>query len=210
MRLVVTGGSGRLGSRVVTEALGRDHDVTVLSRTPDALGLEHPRLRRVAADVRDVTALVEALQGHDAVIATLGYRRAAEAPDVLHVGMANLVEAMRTTGIARVMALASAGILQFDEARLRSDRPGYPEAFRAGAAAHRKAWECLAASPLDWTLVCPPELVEGDRETPLSARADYLPEGPLQVSMEALARWMVEALPSREWSCKRVGLLTAG
>lgn len=209
MRIIVAGGSGRLGSRVVSEALAREHEVTIMSRTPEAIALAHPRLQRRAVDVRDRAAVAAAVHGHDAVITTLGYRRADEAPDVLSVGLRHIVDAMSAAGIERLIALASAGILQLDETRLRCERPGYPEAFRAGANAHLKAWECLAGSTLDWTLVCPAELVEGDREQPLSVRAEYLPAGPLQVGMEALARWMVDALHASEWSRIRVGALSA-
>ncbi|MBO9540471.1 NAD(P)H-binding protein [bacterium] len=208
MRLIVTGGTGRLGRRVVMEALSRNHTVTILSRSPEAIDLAHPGLQRVSVNVRDQAALAEAVQGHDAVISTLGHRRAAEAPDLLSVGMANLIAAMEGAGIQRIVALASAGILQLDASRLRFERAGYPEAFRAGSQAHLKAWEHLEASALDWTLVCPPELVEGDREALLSVQADYLPEGPLKVSMEALARWMIDALPDASCSRKRVGILS--
>lgn len=208
MRIIVAGGSGRLGSRVASEALACGHAVTILSRSPEAIDLEHPKLERRAVDVRDKTALSAAIEGQDAVISTLGYRRASEAPDVLSVGMRHIVDAMQAAGIQRLITLASAGILQLDGSRLRCERPGYPEAFRAGANAHLDVWKRLQESSLDWTLVCPPELVEGERAAPLSARIDYLPEGPLRVSMEALAGWMLANLARSEFSRKRVGILS--
>ncbi len=209
-RILVAGASGRLGSRIVREALAQGHAVTALSRSPEAMGISHPALTLAAVDVRDEVAIARVVPAHDAVISALGFRRAAETADVLEVGIRHLMEGMRQGGVARLMAVASAGILQLDDHRLRCERPGYPEAFRAGAQRHLRVWEMLAASTLDWTLVCPPELVEGDRLQPLSVRADALPEGPLRVSMEALARWMIASLDDPAWHARRVGVLSPG
>jgi putative NADH-flavin reductase len=207
-RILVAGASGRLGSRIVGEALAQGHAVTALSRSPGALGMRHPALTLAALDVRDEAAIAQVVPGHDVVISALGFRRAAETADVLEVGIRHLMEGMQWGGVKRLMAVASAGILQLDAHRLRCERPGYPEAFRAGAMRHLRVWELLAASELDWTLVCPPELVEGDRLESLSVQADALPEGPLRVSMEALARWMIDALDDAAWHARRVGMLS--
>jgi putative NADH-flavin reductase len=207
-RILVAGASGRLGSRIVLEALAQGHAVTALSRSPQALGVSHPALTLAPLDIRDAAAVAAVVPGHDAVISALGYRRSAESADVLELGIRHLMAGMRRGGMTRLMAIASAGILQLDAQRLRCERPGYPEAFRAGAERHLRVWELLAASELEWTLVCPPELVEGDRMQPVSVRADALPEGPLRVSMEALARWLIASLDDAAWHGRRVGVLT--
>lgn len=207
MRILVMGASGRLGSLVVREALEQGHAVTAAARTPQALELAHPALDRAPVDVRDRSAVLALVPGHDAVISTLGYRRHGEAPDVLLTGMRNLIRAMEAAGVRRLVALASAGILQLDDTRLRSERAGYPEAFRPGAEMHRQAWEALRASALDWTLVCPPELAAGPADQPLRVMPDHLPEGPLRVSMPALARWMLTELLAAGFSRQRVGVL---
>ena len=206
MRILIAGASGRLGSRLVKEALAQGHRVTALSRNPDALGLRHPDLTLEAADVRDAAALAALVPGHDAVLSALGHRRSGETADVLEVGIRHLTAGMRQGGVRRLLAVASAGILQLDAQRLRCERPGYPEAFRAGAERHLRVWQHLRESDLEWTLVCPPELVEGDRLKPLKVAADWLPEGPLHVSMEALARWMITALDDPTWNARRVGV----
>lgn len=209
MRLLVIGASGRLGSLVVQEALRAGHTVTAAARSPEALGSELPGLSLRALDVRDASAMREILPGHEAVVSTLGYRRHGEAPDVLAVGMRHLICAMEAAGIRRLVALASAGILQLDDTRLRLERPGYPASFLPGATMHRQAWEALEGSTLDWTLVCPPELAAGTREQPLQERIDSLPEGPLRVSMPALARWMIAILERPTETRHRVGVIDA-
>lgn len=198
-----------MGAHVVREALNEGHSVTAVSRAPGSLELEHPRLERAAVDVRDAARLRAVLPGHEAVLCTLGYRRHGETPDVLSVGMRHLIAEMPEVGLHRLVALSSAGILQWDADRLRCERPGYPASFLPGASMHRQAWQALEASPLDWTLVCPPELIEGPREQPLLVQPDFLPQAPKHVSMPALARWMVETAVHGAWIRKRVGVIDA-
>ena len=118
-----------------------------------------------------------------------------------------MVAAMEAVGPRRLVAVAAAGILQADAQTLRRDMPGYPEAFRRGSAEHLKAWQTLQASGLDWTIVCPPELVEGDRDQPLVVQPDYLPAGPKRVSMEALAKLMITLLQEEAHRGVRLGMI---
>ncbi len=71
MRVTVTGATGRIGTRLVSELRRRGDEVTVLSRNPDraraALGVE-----AVAWDPEAAPAPVEALAGRDGVIHLAG------------------------------------------------------------------------------------------------------------------------------------------
>lgn len=78
MRLLVVGGSGYLGTRIVRQALKSGHAVTAISRrggppqstvTPaeELAGAEW-----ISGDVTDSAAVASAVAGKDAVITTLG------------------------------------------------------------------------------------------------------------------------------------------
>ena len=74
MRLLVTGGAGFIGANFVHRAVGRGDEVTVydaLTYAGNLANLEgldgQPGYRFVHADVRDASALAEAMAGHDAV-----------------------------------------------------------------------------------------------------------------------------------------------
>ncbi|MFP5502611.1 MAG: NAD(P)-dependent oxidoreductase [Candidatus Sericytochromatia bacterium] len=207
--LFLIGATGRLGGRLLAEALGRGWAVTALVRDPARLAVRHPALRVVRGDVRDRPTLEALLPGHDAVVSALGTRRGQEPYETLSSGMAALAAAMEAVGPRRLVAVAAAGILQADAQTLRRDMPGYPAAFRSGSAEHLKAWQTLQASSLDWTIVCPPELVEGDRDQPLVVQPDYLPAGPKRVSMEALAKLMITLLQEEAHHGVRLGMSNA-
>src|SRR4051794_12954184 len=53
LRIVVYGGSGNIGSRIVTEALARGHEVTVVDRNPRAPLAPDPKLHIERGDAFD-------------------------------------------------------------------------------------------------------------------------------------------------------------
>ena len=74
MRLLVTGGAGFIGANFVRRAVGRGDEVMVydaLTYAGNLANLEgldgQPGYRFVQADIRDASALAEAMAGHDAV-----------------------------------------------------------------------------------------------------------------------------------------------
>ena len=64
MRVLVTGGSGFLGSHISDELVRRGHEVVVLDRHRSG----RDDRESVAGDVRDPAAVLAALQGCDAVV----------------------------------------------------------------------------------------------------------------------------------------------
>ena len=66
MRVVVTGGSGRIGRWVVRELLSREHEITIFDRVPPS---EQPAgVRYKLGECEDLGAVYDVLRGHDAVI----------------------------------------------------------------------------------------------------------------------------------------------
>ena len=71
MRVLVTGGLGFVGSHIVDELVGSNHDVVVLdslvAHAGTVPGWAHPDVELVIGDVRDPTAWSDAAEGIDAV-----------------------------------------------------------------------------------------------------------------------------------------------
>jgi nucleoside-diphosphate-sugar epimerase len=72
MRVLVVGGAGYVGSRLVPELLARNYEVGVLDLYlyGDVFRhlAHHPKLVQIRADIRDLAVLASALQGYHAVI----------------------------------------------------------------------------------------------------------------------------------------------
>lgn len=131
LKIVVTGGAGKLGQWVVRELLsatgGRTaHEVIVFDRAPWP-GPEG--VQSLIGDIEDLGQVVEVLAGADAVIHLAAIRRFGIAPDALTfrtnmMGAFNVHEAAYRLGIRRVVSTSSESVLGWDY-RLRDFDPDY-------------------------------------------------------------------------------------
>ncbi len=141
MRILVTGGSGFIGSAVVDAALGAGHDVRVLDSLRSDVHGSVPVLPSavefVHADVRDSAAVSTALDGIDAVChqaAKVGLGvDFSDAPDYVgsnDLGTATLLAGMAAASITRLV-IASSMVVYGEGAYRSTDGPVRP-ALRRG------------------------------------------------------------------------------
>jgi uncharacterized protein YbjT (DUF2867 family) len=104
-QVLVVGGTGMLGSQVVTELLARGKRVRALVRpASDATRLESADVEIARGDMMDPASLQQAMDGVDAVISTAaGYTRHSkgDTDEIDVTGNRNLADAARRTGIRR-------------------------------------------------------------------------------------------------------------
>jgi putative NADH-flavin reductase len=191
MRVLVVGGTGRVGRRVVEKLREAGHVPTVFARDTSTVP---EGIRSVAGDVRDREAVREALDGQDAVMSALGTPPGAEADDTLSVGIETLVAAMWEAGVGRIVAVGAAGVLDAPGGGLRLGAADFPSFLREVAAEHRRAYETLADSELEWTLVCPPNMPDGPATGGARVERDRLPEGGERVTTGDVAAFVLRAL----------------
>jgi nucleoside-diphosphate-sugar epimerase len=70
-KVLITGGAGYCGSRLVPQLLNAGYEVTVydtLYFTSDFLPITNPKLKVIEGDIRDVQSFTKSVFGHDAVI----------------------------------------------------------------------------------------------------------------------------------------------
>jgi uncharacterized protein YbjT (DUF2867 family) len=116
--LLVVGGTGELGGRVVRLLLERGHEVRCLVRAgSNGDRLEELGAKVVRGDLTDPGSLVDACQGVETVIATATAiaRRLAGIPgpsirETDEAGMASLVGAAESAGVRRFVYLSYAGV----------------------------------------------------------------------------------------------------
>jgi putative NADH-flavin reductase len=155
MKLFVVGSTGRTGGLVVRQALERGHEVTAFTRRPEAVGLEHPRLRVAKGDAL-VPADLAQLADHDAVLSIVA------APDLKATTVSeqitrNLVQSMGEHGVRRIVVTSSHALV--------ATRPRLAVAvirmvLRHSYADARNMEAVLKRSDLDWRIVRANRLVD--------------------------------------------------
>jgi putative NADH-flavin reductase len=160
-RVLIIGATGGTGRCLVAQALDRGHEVTALVRDASKLAIEHPRLRIMKGDVLDVASVDAAVRGQDAVVSALGHKRFLGPSSILSEGTRNVIAAMETHGVGRLVCETSLGIgstagrmgLQYTLFVLPVILPFY---FYDKTRQER----LIAASSLDWVIVRPAALTD--------------------------------------------------
>lgn len=209
MNLLLLGATGRVGRYILEYALADGHTVTVLVRSPGKLeeyvlkyGRQLQIVRGDATCPEDVTRALEG--GAAAVISALN----TDGTTTLSVNMALLIRLMQERSVARLITVGTAGILQSriepglyryesSETRRRSTR---------AAEEHRRVYELLRDSVLDWTIVCPTYLPDGERTGIYRVEKNVLPEGGSQITTADTADFIYRQWESREYIGLRVGI----
>lgn len=110
LRILIIGATGRTGRELVRQALEQGYQVTALVRKPKKMKLEHPNLHVVNGNALDYDSVESAMRGQSAVLCTLGTKRFFYPNRVLSKGTANLLRAMKSCGVPRLVCESSLGI----------------------------------------------------------------------------------------------------
>ena len=113
MKILVTGGQGKVGRFVVQELVNSAHEVTVFDRVP---GPERGAVRYLVGDIQDLGQVMEAMHGADAVIhlAAIHNPNIATATVTYQtnvIGTFNVHHAAFRLGIKRVVSASSNAIV---------------------------------------------------------------------------------------------------
>ena len=155
MRLFVLGATGKTGTALVEQGLARGHDVTAFGRS--AFGGEGKSLRVLAGNPMDAKELTAALPGHEVVLSALG-KRGLGATSVVSDGARATVEAMRTTGLRRLLIVSST---LFDSNVGWFTRLMGRTLLRHVVADQQAMEELVTRSDLDWTVMRAARLTNG-------------------------------------------------
>jgi len=166
MRIVIFGANGQTGRLATRRALDAGHTAVAVTRRPGDFPFTDPALIVAGADVRDADAITDIVGGADAVVSTLGVPFTREPVDTYSKGTANIVGAMQSSGVTRLVVVSSTG------AHPAKGRTGAPFALRVfepvitktiGKTVYddiRRMESVVRGSGLDWTIVRPSGLFD--------------------------------------------------
>lgn len=146
MKLALIGATGNVGTRILDEALRRDHTVTGIARhVGDIEGRDG--VNAVALDITDTAKLADVIKGHDALIVSVRFA---------DPGIDPAIAAAKQAGVKRVVVVGGAASLEGAPGQRLIDSPEFPDEFRPEAepavAAKDKLYQ---EKDLDWTFISP-------------------------------------------------------
>ncbi len=145
MKILVTGGTGFVGTHMVNALLRRGHAVAVLARDPDAPRNRYNRpVETAPGNVLDPASLLAACQGREAVVHLVGIinEKGLQTFDRMHrEATENVLAAARSAGSRRFLHMSAMGSAEES-----------PSEYGRTKAAGEKA---VRASGLDWTIFRP-------------------------------------------------------
>jgi len=206
MNLFVVGSTGLLGREFLAQAMDAGHVVRALARNPDALG-PAPNLEAVRGDVFDQSSLDAAARGQDAAVLILGlpFSDLRKPTNVFSQGTRNLIAALKTAGVRRLIAISSFGVGDSRRYARFYERLFFSVALRGAYADKLVQEQAVRESGLDYTIVRPARLTNAKgtgRYTALIAPGPI----PSPVSRADVARFILDALRTRDYVGKTVSV----
>lgn len=156
MKILVVGGSGMVGSRIVAEAAARGHQVVAGARHPEKIAASN-NVSAVTIDATSADSIAQAATDADVIVMTVSPRNGGdpvlEANTVGDAAMA----AAKNTG-KRLVYVGGAGSLLLPDGSPVAET--LPDEYRSEALGMRDVRDKLRASDLDWTVICPPAMIQ--------------------------------------------------
>lgn len=203
MNITLFGATGRVGSEILKLALRDGHHVTALVRTPSKLPT-HNNLSILTGDIRDKELVSQAIENADAVMSAIGTDKTTTLTDAIPF----IIEAMKTGNVERIITIGTAGILQSrtnpDVYRFQSTESKRRITFAAEE--HAKVYEQLNNADLEWTIICPTYLPDGEATGQWRTERNFLPEDGVEISVGDTALCAYNELLDPQFIGTKVGL----
>lgn len=205
-KIALLGATGGTGMSFLQMALEAGHEVTCIARTPSKITLTHERLKVVQGDVRSADSLVPALVGQEIVVGIFGiasFSAGMKATDLYSVGIQNLLAAMKKVEMAdnRLIMVSSSAVVHDPTAPFMWNRVFRPLMWRMYAdMLYMELF--IAASDTKWTIVRPPQLVDGPISGALKVDHINPPKGKHKITRDDLAAFLMEEVNTQTYLYK--------
>ena len=208
MKITVLGATGNAGSRVVAEALSRDHEVTAVVRNSATTNYLPTGIKILTGDASNVADVTKVSAGQDVVISAI--RPAPGHESDITPTTQSLMDGLAQTGV-RLLIVGGAATLTVpdtDGKTVIEDSNYLPVSARHIGKASADQFEvCLAETRVDWAYLSPAaQFAPGERTGNFRLGTDELlvdAEGISKISMEDLAVVLLDEAERPRHHCTR-------
>lgn len=204
MNILILGATGRVGSHILKRTLDEGFQTTVLVRNTDKLQKNDENLTIIEGNVLHKKDIKKAICGVEIVISALG----TDGDTTLSESMPLIVESMKDEGISRIITIGTAGILnsRTEPGKLRYQSNETKRKTTRAAKEHHKVYNLLDDSHLDWTIVCPTYLPDGEYTGEYRVERNLLPEDGTKISVPDTAEFAFSQIGDNKYVKSRIGI----
>ena len=195
IKIAVIGGTGKSGRYLVQALINQGFQLRLLLRNPDKFQHPGPQLTIIHGNVNDYPAVLELLEGCDAVISTLGLGVPASEPSIFTTSTLHVIRAMGETGISRYIVTTGLNVdTPWDKKGAKSQmatewmKTTYPVSTQN----KQDEYRILSESTIDWTLVRLPVIEQTDEFREINSSLEDCPGD--KISASSLAHFLIAQL----------------
>jgi putative NADH-flavin reductase len=155
MKIAIIGATGFVGSTILNELASRNHEITAIARNLKNDG--NATIKWEKADINNVEELSKIIAGNDVVLSAYnaGWANPNLYTDFIE-GSKAIQEAVKKSGIKRLIVIGGAGSLFVAPNLQAVDTPDFPKEYYAGATAARDYLNIIKEEKdLDWAFFSP-------------------------------------------------------
>ena len=204
MHILLLGATGRVGSHILTRALRDGNSVTALVRSPEKIQTKDENLTVVEGNVRNKADIIQSMHGAGVVVSALSTDKTTTLTD----SIPKIINAMKHEDVKRIITIGTAGILnsRTEPGVLRYQSNESKRSTTRAAEEHHRVYEHLAQSELEWTIVCPTYLPDGEHTGQYRTERDVLPENGTKISVQDTAEFTYSQIESKAYIKSRAGI----
>lgn len=203
MKVIVFGATGLVGKHIVKENLKLGNEVTVYIRQNEFL-IEGVKI--ISGELDDKTKISAIIRDYDAIACSVGNRDLDDTTQVLTPFVKLITRHISQQ--QRFIVVAGSGLTLINFSTLKRDLPGQPAFLKNPRADHWDAYSYLSALDLNYLVICPTMIVEGDADGNYLFEEKYFPKSE---SKEILAgnvgHYIAKEIREQNYKQTRIGLV---
>ena len=211
MKIVIFGANGSVGKILTQQAVTQGHQTRAVTRHPETFPIRGDGLEVMRGDVLVPSDVAQAVEGQEVVLSLFGVPYTFKPVSVYSQGMAHILDAMRASGVRRLVCVTSGGT---------NPRHDPDEGFVFGwimkplfgrtlYADMRRMEDLVMHSDRDWTIVRPARLVDTPTVTAYHVHEGYMVQGVRETSRADLADFMLKQAGATQYIHKAVAVATS-
>jgi putative NADH-flavin reductase len=205
-RIVIFGATGGTGQELVSQALKANYTVTAFARSPEKLNVSDTNLKVIQGDVLNLEDVSRAVENQDVVLCCIG-APPSDKSMLRTKATVNIIEAMEKQGINRLICQSTLGI-----GDSKIFLPWHwkfiivPLILKRAFKDHEIQESKIENSKLDWTIVRPAGLTNGEKTGRYKQNFAYSDNIKVKVSRADTAHFMLSQVDDNQYLHQKVGL----